>query len=127
MPRSWYFALGDLAANSLAGLFAALICHWLIEPSWNMFIAMLIAMLVGMFTAMLLATLFLMRFFGAMEVMLPTMITGMLAGMWVGMRAAMGALTTIDASVYGILCGLLVIAMCWAVNSELRGKVESDG
>lgn len=126
MPRSWFFALGDLAANLLAGLVAALLCHWLIDPGWNMFIAMLIAMLLGMFSAMLLALLLLMRYFGAMEVMLPTMLTGMLAGMWVGMRAAMGPLSDMDAAAYGLLCGLVVIGFCWAANGELRGSAEID-
>ena len=122
MPRRWYFLVGDLVANCTTGVIVALLCNWLIEPSWSMLIAMVVAMVLGMLLAMLLAVLLFMRFFGAMEVMVPTMLSGMGAGMIVGMRAAMGALNQADAALLGLLTGLAVIALCWSANSRLQGK-----
>ena len=122
MPDNRYFIFGDLLANTLVGLLAALLSHGLIDVGWWMPIAMIVAMLLGMATALLLDLVLLLRFFGAMEVMLPTMLSGMTAGMWVGMRTAMAPLATLDAAAYGVLCGLLVIALCWTANSQLKGK-----
>ncbi|MEE8059570.1 MAG: hypothetical protein V3T17_17310, partial [Pseudomonadales bacterium] len=100
----------------------ALCCFYLIDPGWSMLIAMCVAMAIGMLVAMVSALLVFMRYFGAMEVMLPTMLSGMWAGMIVGMRAAMGELALMDACLYGLLTGLVVISLCWAVNSRLQGK-----
>ncbi|HEB28644.1 MAG TPA: hypothetical protein ENI05_12875 [Porticoccus sp.] len=121
MPHTAYFLIGDLIANCLAGIAAALFCYWLIDTSWPMLVAMILAMIVGMVIAMLLALALFMRYFGAMEVMLPVMISGMWAGMIVGMRCSMGHLTLIDASLYGLLIGLAVIALCWSFNGRLQG------
>ncbi len=122
MPDRLYFILGDLGANGLTGILAGLLCHWLIGPGWSMWLAMPVGMILGMVVAALLALLLLMRYFGAMEVMLPVMLTGMLAGMWIGMRAAMAPLAGIDVVAYGVLCGVAVLALCWAANAQLRGK-----
>ena len=122
MPQNSYFLFGDIAANCLVAILAALCCSWLIDSSWSMLVAMLIAMPLGMLIAMVLALGVLMRFFGAMEVMLPTMQSGMWAGMIVGMRSAMGPLPTIDAILYGALIGVVVVGLCWAFNSRLRGS-----
>lgn len=126
MPSSRYFMFGDLLSNALCGLVAALFCLWWIDSNWSMLPAMLVGMVLGMFAAMVLDFAVLMRYFGAMEVMLPTMLTGMLAGMWVGMRAAMAPLMLIDAIIYGVMCGLVVIALCWTANNQLGGKQLND-
>lgn len=126
MPKDKYFLYGDIVANCLVGVVAALCCNWLIDSSWSMLPAMIIAMALGMLVAMVLSLAFLMRFFGAMEVMLPTMLSGMWAGMIVGMRAAMVPLATIDAIIYGALTGLAIIALCWALNSRLQGSAYLD-
>ena len=126
MPDNRYFLAGDLFANSTAGIIVALCCAGLIDPSWSMWVAMFVAMAIGMILAMLLAVLVFMRFFGAMEVMLPVMLSGMWAGMIVGMRAAMGELPTMDAALYGLLTGLVVIGFCWAVNGRLRGHWQHE-
>ena len=122
MPQRWYFLIGDLIANAAAGVLAALLCYWLIDTSWPMFIAMLVAMLLGMLVAFVLDLLVLMRYFGAMEVMLPTMLSGMWAGMIVGMRASMAPLSAADAVIFGLLTGITVIALCWAINGRMEGK-----
>lgn len=122
MPDTWYFRLGDLFSNMSTGVLVALTCYWLIDSSWPMLVAMIVSMALGMFLSMLLAVLVLMRFFGAMEVMLPTMVSGMWAGMVVGMRASMSELSPIDACLYGLLTSLVVIALCWATNGQIRGK-----
>lgn len=126
MPGSRYFIIGDLISNGLSGIAAALLCHWCIDSDWPMLIAMVIGMLLGMLAAMILDFAVLMRAFGAMEVMVPTMLAGMLAGMWVGMRAAMAPLATMDALAYGLLCGLVVIGLCWSANALLEGKQRYD-
>lgn len=126
MPTSRYFLIGDLLSNALCGLAAALFCLWWIDSSWSMLPAMLVGMALGMVATMVLDFAVLMRYFGAMEIMVPTMLSGMLAGMWVGMRAAMSPLMLMDAIVFGVLCGLVVIALCWAANSQLGGKQVND-
>ena len=125
MPELKYFIVGDLLANVVTGIVTALFCHWMIGTQWSMFVAMLVAMPVGMILGMLLALLVFVRFYGAMEVMVPTMVTGMVAGMLVGMRAAMAELMLADAILYGALCGLATIGLCWAANGYLRGEYEA--
>ncbi len=122
MPQRWYFLIGDLLANSTAGVLVALCCCGLIDTGWPMLLAMFVAMLIGMVGAMLLALGIFMRFFGAMEIMLPIMLSGMWAGMIVGMRAAMAELPMMDAALIGLLTGLAVISLCWAVNGRLQGQ-----
>lgn len=126
MPTNRYFALGDLLSNALCGLAAALLSLWCIDSGWMMFPAMVLGMLLGMIATMVLDFALLMRAFGAMEIMIPTMLSGMLAGMWVGMRAAMAPLTTLDASAYGVLSGIAVVALCWAANSALEGRQPNE-
>ncbi len=120
MPDTRYFLLGDLLANATTGLIVALCTFHIFTPSWSMFPAMLLGMVLGMVIAMVLAVAIFMRFFGAMEIMLPTMLGGMGVGMIVAMRASMGHLALLDACVYGILFALLVLSLCWALNTHLR-------
>lgn len=122
MPQDNYFIFGDIISNTLAGLTAALLVYWLIDESWPVVIAMPVAMFLGMVIAMMMALLVFARFFGAMEVMLPVMVSGMLAAMIAGMRLSMGNISVVDVCIYGILIGLLVNCLCWAVNSKLQGK-----
>ena len=122
MPKNYFFIIGDLLANGSSGFLAAICCYWLVDASWMMPLAMILSMVVGMAVATIAALLVFMRYFGAMEIMLPSMISGMCAGMIIGMRATIAPLSFIDASLYGLLIGLMVTAICWAVNDQLRGK-----
>ena len=120
MDNRLYFIVGDLFANLLTGLLAAVLCWWVIATGWNMFLAMLLAMALGMLVGLVLFFP-LGMLFGAMEVMLPIMFTGMVSGMVVGMAVAMQPLSWADAAQYGLVAGLLCIVFIWLLNARLRG------
>jgi len=87
MEKRLYFVLGDLFANAIAGVAAALSAHALIAPAWHPLLAMPLGMGVGAVTASVVAFLF-MPLLGSLEVMLPAMLTGMVAGMAGSMSGA---------------------------------------
>ena len=120
MDSRLYFTLGDVLANVVIGAIVALPVCLLVDPGWNMFIAMLVTMAVGMIVAFLLSIPF-SYFFGAMEVMVPTMLTGMVSGMVVGMWGAMEPLGYATAAAAGGVAGLVSINAVWLANQQLRG------
>ena len=127
MDNRLYFVLGDLFANLLTGLLAALLCWWVIVTGWNMFLAMLLALALGVFVGLVLFFP-LGVLFGAMEVMLPIMFTGMVSGMVVGMAVAMHPLPLLAAVQYGLVTGFICIVFIWLLNVRLRGvRTFNDG
>ena len=119
-----YFILGDIVANLVTGVAAALATVALIGPGWNMLVGMFVGMALGMALAMLLSLAVFAAFFGAMEVMLPAMLTGMAAGMWLGMAAPMGAVGALRAVEMGAATGVAVVVFTYLMNARLRGKVS---
>jgi hypothetical protein len=121
------YPLGDLAASLITGALAGLAAWAIVEPGWNMLLAMILAMIVGMVIG-------LVAFFpaaivlGAMEAMVPLMFNGMLAGMVVGMMAAMMPMDMgMHAAIhYGMLSALAGMAFVWLMNAVLRG-ITSEG
>jgi len=121
-----YFLLGDLAASGLIGGVAGALSAWLVDPSWNMWVAHGVCMLLGMAIALPLGFPF-MAFFGAMEVMVPTHMAGMFAGMWVGMEAAMGPVSGAAGFATGIWVGLAGLGFCYLADALLRWKGDVRG
>lgn len=120
MDKRIYFVVGDVLVNAAIGLLVAVVSYWLVNTSWNMFIAMWLMMFVGMVLAMLFA-LPAGILFGAMEVMLPMKLSGMLSGMVVGMWAAMQPIALSQAIGVGTTMGLISIVLVWFLNSRIRG------
>jgi len=131
MKDSTWFLLGDVIANLLAGVLAALFCWWFADVGDNMWVSMLWGMVLPMLLVMPMA-LILGRHFGALEIMLTTMATAMVVGMVVAMRGVMSKLMVIDALLYGVLIALLMV--CWTIGlnaklqaPSLRGGDRHDG
>ena len=120
MDHRLYFVLGDLFANLITGALVGWLSWLIVDPGWNMWIAMFLMMVVSMFVAIILWIPFSV-WFGAMEVMVPLMFTGMVSGMVVGMWAAMEQLSAMDCFYLGAVCGLVSLVVIWILNSALRG------
>ncbi len=118
-----YFLLGDLLANSLAGVVVALLCSVVFGPSWNMVVAMFVGMALGMFVSMFVA-LPMGALFGAMEVMVPVMTTGMVAGMVVSMGAAMEPVPAGQAAWLGVLSGVGTLVACYVADAWMKGRAS---
>ena len=76
MDHRLYFVLGDLFANLTTGALVGWLSWLIVDPGWNMWIAMFLMMVISMFVAIILWIPFSVLF-GAMEVMVPLMFTGM--------------------------------------------------
>ena len=125
MDNRLYFSVGDIIANMITGFLIAIICWSIVSTDWNMFIAMVLTMVLGMVISLPIALVFVAPY-GAMEVMLPVMLTGMVSGMVVGMWESMHALSFMEASLLGLVCGLATIIVIWMINAQLRGKRTID-
>jgi hypothetical protein len=121
-----YFLIGDLVANGLIGGVVGALSAWLVDPSWNMWVAHVVCMVVGMVLALPLAFPF-MAFFGAMEVMVPTHFAGMCAGMWVGMEAAMHPVSGAAGFATGVWVGIASLLFCYLADALLRWKGDARG
>ena len=88
MDHRLFFAVGDLFANILVGVFAGLISWAIVDTGWNMWLAMFAMMALGMIAGLIVFFAVSIKL-GAMEVMVPVMFSGMLGGMVIGMAAAM--------------------------------------
>lgn len=120
MDHRLFFVIGDILANIVTGVLAALVSWLVIGTGWNMMVAMIIAMLLGMVVSLPVFFIAAIRL-GAMEVMVPTMFTGMLAGMVVGMAAAMMPLALPKALLMGGGTALVGLMLIWLLNARLRG------
>jgi hypothetical protein len=120
MDHRLYFVFGDLFANLLTGALVGWLCWLIINPSWNMWVAMFLMMAISMFVAIVLWVPFSVLF-GAMEVMVPLMLTGMVAGMVLGMWLATEQLSAARCFTIGTVCGLVSLVVIWILNSALRG------
>jgi len=126
MPRLRpYFLLGDILANVITGMLAAVACSALVGPGWHMLPAMLVCMMIGMVLALIVGLGLFARYFGAMEVMVPTMLTGMLAGMTVGMVAAISTIAWPLALGLGTATGLFALVITYIANACLAGRIVS--
>lgn len=124
MDHRLFFAVGDLFANILVGVFAGLISWAIVDTGWNMWLAMFAMMALGMIAGLIVFFAVSIKL-GAMEVMVPVMFSGMLGGMVIGMAAAMMPVSASGAALYGGVSGLAGIAIVWIANSLLRGPART--
>ncbi|HJP52118.1 MAG TPA: hypothetical protein QF611_13895, partial [Pseudomonadales bacterium] len=120
MDHRLYFVLGDLFANLLVGAVSGWLCWLIVDPGWNMWVAMILMMALCMFMSILLWLPFSVVL-GVMEAMVPFMLTGMLSGMVVGMWLTRELLDASSSFSIGAVCGLVSIVFIWILNSALRG------
>lgn len=121
METRFYFVLGDVLANLLAGVIVGAACAWIFGPAWNMWLAMLVGMPLGMILALPVA-MALGALFGAMEVMLPVMVTAMTVSMVVPMMAAMGQLSLRTAVETGCWLAFASLGICYAANAVIKKR-----
>ena len=125
MQRRLAYAMGDLVASLIAGVFAAMAAWEIIQPGWNMWLSMFAMMVVGMIVGMLIffpASIVL----GAMESMVPLMFNGMISGMVAGMAAAMMPIFFVDAVKMGAGSAVGGLLFIWVSNALLHGPTR-DG
>ena len=125
MDNRLYFIVGDLISNISIGILSAVIAVLLINPGWNMFIAMVVMMVLAMILGLFLS-LALSIWFGAMEIMVPGMLTGMFSGMISGMWLAMTQVPIVQLVCLGAITGSAVTCIIWLANALLRGISTSE-
>lgn len=120
MDDRTYFAIGDLLANVTVGAIIGVVSWLIVANTWNMLLSMALMMVLGMVLALPLAFLF-VAVYGAMEVLVPVMLSGMFSGMVVAMWITLQSLSFLEALLVGFACGVISIAVLWAVNSRMKG------
>ena len=126
MDKRLFYVVGDLVANVIIGVIVALAAWAIVDPAWNMWLAMVAMMALGMALGIVLFFPFSIKL-GAHETMIPAMYTGMWAGMFVGMTGAMMPLTMRHAAELGAMVGAAEIVFIWIVNTLLRGITRESG
>ena len=120
--RELYFIVGDFLSSALAGGLTAMATFFIVNPEWNMVMAMVVGMFVGMVVVCLIIMVF-APLLGMFEIMIPTMITGMTGGMASGMIASAYFLPLNPVFYFGTCLGVLVCAWVWFLIKKNRGEV----
>ncbi len=123
MERRVYFILGDLLACIVAGAAGGWLAQLTVPGDWFVPIGMGTGMALGMLAGMIGGFL-LTPFFGSIEVMLPAVLSGMVAGMGIGMRQTMAGIGPGDATLGGVMAGLLCLVFTYLVQAKLHGKTQ---
>ena len=125
MDHRLFYVVGDFLANLAIGVIAGLVSWAIVDPGWNMWIAMFAMMALGMVLGLFFFFPVAIKL-GAMETMVPLMFSGMLSGMVVGMASAMMPLPLENALALGAASGVAGIGFVWAANSMLRGVTREE-
>lgn len=108
--RRLAFALGDYAAGALVGAATAGGVRTVIDPQWDIALAMLVGMDIGMLCHLVVG-LMLSPALGFFHVMVPAGVIGMYGGMLFGMHDAMQPVTPAHALAVGSAFGVIVSAL----------------
>ena len=108
--RRFAFALGDYAAGGMVGGVTAAGVRAVVDPTWDVALAMVVGMGIGMLCHLVVG-LMLSPALGFFHVMVPAGVIGMYGGMLFGMRDAMQAVTSAHALAVGVVFGVVVSAV----------------
>ena len=111
--------LGDYVAGSVTAVAVAAGVHALVDPSWDLVVAILVGAAVGV-AVHLVVLLAIGSLVGLFQVMVPGSLIGMYGGMLFGMRDAMQLASWSQVVVVAALFGVVVVTLCQAYDRALR-------
>ena len=125
MGRKWLYLLGEYAAGVATAVLTALPLHAVVDPGWDMVVAMITGMVLGSFAHLLVLAL-LGPLVGFFHVMAPGALIGMYGGMLFGMRDSMQAASWSRTLAIAIGLGALVVAAVQLYDRALRAEGQPE-
>jgi len=114
--------LCEYGAGALIALATAVVIHALVQPGWDLVLAMLLGGAIGMVVHLLLAFP-LGALIGMFQVMLAGSLIGMYGGMLFAMRDAMQPVSWTQTTAVAIVFGVLDVAGVQVYDRVLRSRV----
>jgi hypothetical protein len=124
MGRKWLYLLGEYVAGVATAVLTALPIHTLVDPGWDMVVAMLAGTALGT-AAHLLVLGLLGPVVGLFHVMAPGALIGMYGGMLFGMRDSMQAASWSRTLAVAVGLGILVVAAVQLYDRALRADGQA--
>lgn len=121
MGRKWLYLLGEYFAGVATAVLTALPIHAVVDPGWDMVVAMIAGTIVGS-AAHLLVLALLGPLVGFFHVMAPGALIGMYGGMLFGMRDSMQAASWSRTLAVAVGLGILVVAAVQLYDRVLRAE-----
>jgi hypothetical protein len=125
MGRKWLYLLGEYVAGVATAVLTALPIHALVDPDWDMVVAMIAGTLLGS-AAHLLVLALLGPLVGLFHVMAPGALIGMYGGMLFGMRDSMQAASWSRTLAVAVALGVLVVAAVQLYDRVLRAGGQAE-
>jgi hypothetical protein len=122
--RLWASSLGDYVAGSATAVLVGIAVHGLVDPTWDVVVAVLVGSAVGM-AVHFVVLLALGSLVGLFQVMIPGSLIGMYGGMLFGMRDAMQRASWSRVVIVSLVFGILVVALCQTYDWALRAASAS--
>jgi len=119
MGRKWLYLLGEYVAGIVTAVLTALPIHAVVDPDWDMVVAMIAGTVLGS-AAHLLVLALLGPLVGFFHVMAPGALIGMYGGMLFGMRDSMQAASWSRTLAVAVGLGILVVAAVQLYDRVLR-------
>ena len=114
--------LAEYGAGALVALATAIPIHALVNPGWDLALAMLVGGAIGMASHALLGSV-LGALIGMFQVMVAGSLIGMYGGMFFAMRDAMQAVSWTQTNAVAIVFGVVVVAGVQLYDRALRSRV----
>jgi hypothetical protein len=124
MGRKWLYLLGEYVAGVATAVLAALPIHALVDPGWDMVVAMIAGTVLGS-AAHLLVLALLGPVVGLFHVMAPGTLIGMYGGMLFGMRDSMQTASWSRTLAVAVGLGVLVVAAVQLYDRALRADGQA--
>lgn len=113
--------VAEYVAGALTAVAVALPIHALVQPGWDLVLAMLLGSAIGMAAHVVLGFL-LGALIGMFQVMLTGSLIGMYGGMLFAMRDAMQPVSWTQTTAVAIVFGVLVVAGVQLYDRALRSR-----
>jgi hypothetical protein len=127
-PRGGYsllYLIGEYVAGVATAILTALPIHALVDPGWDMVVAMIAGMLLGS-AAHLLVLALLGPVVGFFHVMAPGALIGMYGGMLFAMRDSMQAASWSRTLAVAVGLGILAVAAVQLYDRALRANGQAE-
>jgi len=125
MGRKWLYLLGEYVAGVATAVLTALPIHAVVDPDWDMVVAMIAGTVLGS-GAHLLVLALLGPLVGFFHVMAPGALIGMYGGMLFGMRDSMQAASWSRTLAVAVGLGALVVAAVQLYDRALRAEGQPE-
>lgn len=125
MARKSLYLVGEYVAGIATAVVTALPIHAVVDPGWDMVVAMIVGTLLGS-AAHLVVLALLGPFVGFFHVMAPGALIGMYGGMLFGMRDSMQAASWSRTLAVAAGLGALVVAAVQLYDRALHAEGEPE-